>query len=502
MAFPSASCPSHPSILSQDGTLVSTNLPLEEAIVKAKVDYVMRTFNIDLPTDVEKKGFEVWENGINYDGGLYNLVSNPQRDESIEAIFGSGFSKPDRASMEAEMIKAYCDLADTMKWNRYSNPTFEQIDLPNVVENIVVEYQKLQGLLDTMVTHHSTAIVAAYDSEWNGTDPKSVTDFIRYQANEIKRLGKIVSKTKASWSEASSRIHDELIEAGIDPYQPTSESVWSFSQDPDPPDDSDSLNEIGSPASASQEPPTFASVNERNVSADATVTSGMAQNVAGSTPATGTITSEFKTPLKDWEKWVSETATYFDCGGGDITYPLLGLVGELGELVNSIVKYYRKADLITLKIQDLPSDLRKKLKDESYDALHFLMFLLIEQGLSLEEIISYGREKLEKRMEDGTIHKENRVSDSIVGKRISIGEERSEVGIVITESTDVVTVITPFVNVVLHLAEIGVSQANLKIEVVGTASQEELDRIDGVDYMDKELYTVACPRENFYKALK
>jgi NTP pyrophosphatase (non-canonical NTP hydrolase) len=199
---------------------------------------------------------------------------------------------------------------------------------------------------------------------------------------------------------------------------------------------------------------------------------------------------------------VSETATYFDCGGGDITYPLLGLVGELGELVNSIVKYYRKADLITLKIQDLPCDLRKKLKDESYDALHFLMFLLIEQGLSLEEIISYGREKLEKRMEDGTIHKENRVSDSIVGKRISIGEERSEVGIVTAESTDVVTVITPFVNVVLHLAEIGVSQANLKIEVIGTASQEELDRIDGVDHMDKGLYTVACPRENFYKALK
>ena len=127
--------------------------------------------------------------------------------------------------------------------------------------------------------------------------------------------------------------------------------------------------------------------------------------------------------LKEWEKWVSETATYFDCGGGDITYPLLGLVGELGELVNSIVKYYRKADLITLKINDLPANLRKKLKDESYDALHFLMFLLIEQGITLEEIIHYGKTKLEKRMEEGTVHKENRISGSIVGKRVSLTDD-------------------------------------------------------------------------------
>jgi NTP pyrophosphatase (non-canonical NTP hydrolase) len=122
--------------------------------------------------------------------------------------------------------------------------------------------------------------------------------------------------------------------------------------------------------------------------------------------------------LKEWEKWVAETATYFDCGNGDITYPLLGLVGELGELVNSIVKYYRKSDLITLKIQHLPAELRQKLKDESYDALHFLMFLLNEQGISLSEIISYGREKLEKRMEEGTVHKENRIGSSIVGKTV------------------------------------------------------------------------------------
>jgi NTP pyrophosphatase (non-canonical NTP hydrolase) len=95
-------------------------------------------------------------------------------------------------------------------------------------------------------------------------------------------------------------------------------------------------------------------------------------------------------------------------------------VGELGELVNSIVKYYRKSDLITLKIQDLPPALRKKLKDESYDALHFLMFLLNEQGISLAELIAYGREKLEKRMEEGTVHKENRIDGSLVGRTVNI----------------------------------------------------------------------------------
>jgi NTP pyrophosphatase (non-canonical NTP hydrolase) len=127
-----------------------------------------------------------------------------------------------------------------------------------------------------------------------------------------------------------------------------------------------------------------------------------------------------ETDIRKWEKWVSETATYFECGNGDITYPLLGLVGELGELVNSIVKYYRKSDLITLKTQHLPIELRQKLKDESYDALHFLMFLLNEQGISLSEIVSYGREKLEKRMEEGTVHKENRISGSLVGRVVNL----------------------------------------------------------------------------------
>jgi len=191
--------------------------------------------------------------------------------------------------------------------------------------------------------------------------------------------------------------------------------------------------------------------------------------------------------LKEWEKWVAETATYLDCGNGDITYPLLGLVGELGELVNAIVKYYRKSDLITLKVNQLPEDLRRKLKDESYDALHFLAFLLQEQGISLEEIISYGRAKLEKRIEEGTVHKENRTSGSIVGREVTIHFDTGA-------------------REVIHGAVSDESLNFVKLRTLIPLHPLNLTKIELGDPMELPLsdmtYTTTIPREKFYSLLK
>lgn len=106
----------------------------------------------------------------------------------------------------------------------------------------------------------------------------------------------------------------------------------------------------------------------------------------------------------EWEKWVADTADFR--GNGDLTYSAIGLIGELGELLGAVAKHWRArgAGPCTLLINDLPEQVRAKLKDESYDVLHFLTFLIHEQGLTISDVIRHGREKLERRMRDGTLH--------------------------------------------------------------------------------------------------
>jgi hypothetical protein len=74
-----------PEVSLEDGSLVSSGVPFEEAIKRVKDHYVRVVFGVILPPSME---YEVWERGINYDGGLYNLVDEPQRRESLAAIIG------------------------------------------------------------------------------------------------------------------------------------------------------------------------------------------------------------------------------------------------------------------------------------------------------------------------------------------------------------------------------------------------------------------------------
>lgn len=193
--------------------------------------------------------------------------------------------------------------------------------------------------------------------------------------------------------------------------------------------------------------------------------------------------------LGEWETWVKETATYANHGSGDITYSLLGLIGELGELVNSIVKYYREASVQTLKISELPEKIRLKIMDESYDSLHFLTFLISEQGLSIADTISHGRKKLQRRITDGTVHSGR--WPSVVGKairfmivdRFSPTNLRLVFGEVLSEHSDRIQLRVPTSVTVLH--------AITEIQVL-----DERPSYDGI-YHD-----IWVTRKNFYDQLK
>jgi len=392
-----------------------------------------------------------------------------EQQKVIAELTGSSYKPiPDNAilsgylKLEAEAIDAFCKLADVLKLNRPKSPNIHQTDLPSVTTQIIEFINLLVTQIsalkkeDKPKSHEEagrilTDRVNLLKQKWGFTD-EQVKDITEQMVGQAMTVTMLLQQEMTLWmtrnhpfpNKAASAIAD-LVERKADPSKLKHMKIEYAQCEVSPnaaPMDAGSATQGGdvptqlpAPIFGFKEPtgdPTNIVLFDkddkplypqqvRGAQSDGAILDDfdLIKPKVSVVEIDRTVASE-PDFLKEWERWVSDTATYFDCGNGDITYPLLGLVGELGELVNSIVKYYRKSDLITLKIQDLPPALRKKLKDESYDALHFLMFLLNEQGISLAELIAYGREKLEKRMEEGTVHKENRIDGSLVGRTVNI----------------------------------------------------------------------------------
>lgn len=99
--------------------------------------------------------------------------------------------------------------------------------------------------------------------------------------------------------------------------------------------------------------------------------------------------------LNEYQEQAIATAIYGE--GNSINYPILGLVGEAGELANKYKKVLRDDDGI------LHPDKRKALQDELGDVLWYMAALARDLGTDLETIAKNNIEKLHSRKARGKI---------------------------------------------------------------------------------------------------
>lgn len=101
--------------------------------------------------------------------------------------------------------------------------------------------------------------------------------------------------------------------------------------------------------------------------------------------------------MNTYQSEAESTAIY--PGQGDdsgITYCVLGLTGEAGELANKWKKYFRDGMEI--------ADIVKLMRDELGDVLWYLANAASEIGYSLDEIAEANIEKLQNRQSNSTLH--------------------------------------------------------------------------------------------------
>ena len=105
------------------------------------------------------------------------------------------------------------------------------------------------------------------------------------------------------------------------------------------------------------------------------------------------VRTGYRMTLEDYQKDAHGTAKGVEIGDSKILYPLLGMAGEVGELINKVKKIFRDGTYDEAGI-----------RGEIGDILWYVAEFCTQAGLSLESVAEYNLEKLRKRKEDGTIH--------------------------------------------------------------------------------------------------
>lgn len=101
--------------------------------------------------------------------------------------------------------------------------------------------------------------------------------------------------------------------------------------------------------------------------------------------------------FEEYQKLAKTTASYPVVGKGFV-YPILGLVGEAGEVVNKIKKIFRDDN------SQLTEDRKKEISKELGDILWYVAQSSTELGLSLDEIAVANIEMLKSRKERNKLH--------------------------------------------------------------------------------------------------
>lgn len=100
--------------------------------------------------------------------------------------------------------------------------------------------------------------------------------------------------------------------------------------------------------------------------------------------------------LNEYQSNAESTAIYPGAGTDDgITYTILGLVGEAGELGNKWKKYFRD----DISLEDTLDIMRKELGD----VLWYVALAAAEFGVTLEEVAQQNLAKLAARQQAGTL---------------------------------------------------------------------------------------------------
>lgn len=101
----------------------------------------------------------------------------------------------------------------------------------------------------------------------------------------------------------------------------------------------------------------------------------------------------------EYQKLSRKTAVYPNAGK-NFVYPVLGLAGETGEVVEKIKKVIRDKKSI------IDEETKQAIAKEIGDVLWYLAQLCTELDLSLEEVAKENLKKLLSRLERGKIHGE------------------------------------------------------------------------------------------------
>ena len=97
--------------------------------------------------------------------------------------------------------------------------------------------------------------------------------------------------------------------------------------------------------------------------------------------------------IKEYQEKALKTAVY---GKGEVlTYPIMGMLGEAGEVANKYKKILRG----DYELEKVREDLLK----ECGDVLWYLNATIRDLGGTLEEVCKSNIEKLERRQKNGTI---------------------------------------------------------------------------------------------------
>ncbi len=101
--------------------------------------------------------------------------------------------------------------------------------------------------------------------------------------------------------------------------------------------------------------------------------------------------------FEEYQSESGKTAIYPDKGSNFI-YPVLGLVGEAGEVAEKIKKILRDSK------GEIGDRKKEEIKKELGDVLWYLSQLSTELNLSLSDIAELNIEKLQSRRARGTLH--------------------------------------------------------------------------------------------------
>ncbi len=107
------------------------------------------------------------------------------------------------------------------------------------------------------------------------------------------------------------------------------------------------------------------------------------------------------TPLRTYEAWLDKVTKY----PGGMTYPVMGLAGEAGEVANDLVKVFRHRHHVTIKWGDISPSTQRKMKGELSDVLFYLTATAHEMGLTLEDLAKINQKKINARIKRGTAYK-------------------------------------------------------------------------------------------------